>query len=155
MTEQAVALLTTAVALPNPPVAGTVSINVLGPEGPISISGSGTGWVAAQDPNTGANTITLKTSLSNYPISYALQLEITTAGFQFVNPPQPLGEISFVDSTGIQQSGFLLVAPMLNMYHDTLTGVPINYNLALQLTNPSGVSFWVNDPTIIFDPPNG
>jgi len=153
MAEQALAL-TSAVVLSNPPVPGAISIDVRGPEGPISISGSGLGWVA--QTVDGASTITLKTSESNYPIWYALELVVTTQGFRFVSPPQPLGEISLVDSTGtVQQSGFLLVAPMLNMYHDTLTGASIKYNLALQLTNPSGVSFWVSDPTIIFDPPNG
>lgn len=154
MAQQAVAV-SLFVPLQKPPVVGTILITGIDQtNGTITISGSGEGWTAVTDQ--GVSIINLKTSLSNYPISYALTFSIAASGFSFAQPP--VGEISLVVpvTQEIQQSGFLIVAPVLNMYHDTITGENIKYNLALQFTNlETGVSFWVGDPTIVFEPPNG
>ena len=117
-------------------------------EGSMTVSGSGAGFSASGDQ------ITLRpTAQQQYPVIYNLALNLAEGvGLSFA---MPVGQLSIIQN-GDEQSGFLLNSPMLNIYHDTQTSppLPFTYNLALQFSNGT-TTFWVGDPTIVFEPPEG
>jgi hypothetical protein len=142
----------TAIALDGSTVNGDIFITSVTPPvnpndpGSLTITGSGTGFIAA------GNQITLQpTSEQVYPVVYNLTLNLAEGlGFSFA---MPVGQLSILQN-GDEQSGFLLNSPMLNIYHGTRSSPPLPflYNLALQFSNGTS-TFWVDDPTIVFEPP--
>jgi hypothetical protein len=116
----------------------------------ITISGSGDGFIAA------GSQITLQpTNEQPYPVFYNLTLNFAEGvDFSFA---MPVGQLSLLEDNGTgTTSGFFLNSPMLNIYHNTQDSPPLPflYNLALNLTNGT-ITFMVDDPTIVFEPPEG
>lgn len=135
------------ISLANPTlVEGTINITSVTQSPPaLTLSGQGAGFFVSNDNGTWA--IHLQpTSTQAYPVIYTLTLSPPT-GFAFA---EPIGQLSLVG----QEDGFLLNSPTLQMYKgdDSLFQT---YNLALQFLNESnGQTFWVGDPTIVFEPPS-
>jgi hypothetical protein len=116
----------------------------------LMVSGSGAGFFAT------ANQITLQpTAEQTYPIVYNLTLNFAEGvNFSFA---MPVGQLSLLEDndTGTT-SGFLLNSSVLNIYHGTQTSPPLPflYNLALNISDGT-TTFMVDDPTIVFEPPEG
>lgn len=111
----------------------------------LTLAGSGEGFFVTND--NGSAAIHLRpTATQSYPVVYALTL-VAPDGFSFV---EPIGQLSRIG----QSSGFLLNSATLEMYHGDMT-LNERFNLALQFLNAAnGQTFWVGDPTIVFEPPS-
>lgn len=127
-------------------VEGTIEILAVTQDPPsVTLAGEGEGFfVSTEDV---VSTIHLRPTLTQaYPVVYTL----TLAPLQEFPLAEPIGQLSQVG----QSSGFLLNSATLEMYHGDMT-LTETFNLALQFLNAAtGQTFWVGDPTIVFEPPS-